>query len=171
MESKHEVASLIQLYRGNNRFNNGKLNLRPLTISFTMSRTRRVSTQDAHRLQAGIHGSRALRLGVSHRPRRDPHDLFKIGHTYVHQFGAWPGKKLHIMAARRTSSQLSRRLHVRGEALEGLNAAGELNSNLSSSSTDNQMSIAEPWRHVRPVCLSCVALTELPRITPSNQWV
>ncbi len=86
-------------------------------------------------------------------PAETPHDLFcDWSHLHVHQLGVWPGKVAISWAARRTSSVIGDGSMSGHAALEGSNVAGELNSNFIIVFNDNQMSIAENYRHVRPVC-------------------
>lgn len=78
-------------------------------------------------------------------PAETPHDLFKIGHTSTSISLALGlakardimGGKENIIAVIGDGSMSG------GEALEGLNVAGELNSNFIIVFNDNQMSIAE----------------------------
>ena len=78
-------------------------------------------------------------------PVETPHDLFKIGHTSTSISLALGlakardimGGKENIIAVIGDGSMSG------GEALEGLNVAGELNSNFIIVFNDNQMSIAE----------------------------
>ena len=78
-------------------------------------------------------------------PTETPHDLFKIGHTSTSISLALGlakardimGGKENIIAVIGDGSMSG------GEALEGLNVAGELNSNFIIVFNDNQMSIAE----------------------------
>lgn len=78
-------------------------------------------------------------------PAETPHDLFKIGHTStaislaigLAKARDIMGGKENIIAVIGDGSMSG------GEALEGLNVAGELNSNFIIVFNDNQMSIAE----------------------------
>ncbi len=78
-----------------------------------------------------IHGSCALRLGVSFTPIPPrPRTLLQIGHTSTSTAWRWPAlatswRQENIIAV------IGDLIYVRGEA-SGLNVADELNSNLSS---------------------------------------
>lgn len=78
-------------------------------------------------------------------PVETPHDLFKIGHTSTSiSLALGLAKARDIMGGRENIiAVIGDGSMSGGEALEGLNVAGELNSNFIIVFNDNQMSIAE----------------------------
>lgn len=78
-------------------------------------------------------------------PAETPHDLFKIGHTSTSiSLALGLAKARDIMDGKENIiAVIGDGSMSGGEALEGLNVAGELNSNFIIVFNDNQMSIAE----------------------------
>ena len=78
-------------------------------------------------------------------PAETPHDLFKIGHTSTAiSLALGLAKARDIMGGKENIiAFIGDGSMSGGEALEGLNVAGELNSNFIIVFNDNQMSIAE----------------------------